>query len=158
MIERYIRCKNCQIIYLWNSYNRSRESCTDYCPECKEAVNAALQTIPRKFESRSLPTSEIPQFSDVTWENIVEWEEDLRTRRQTSLVAKRIGVGLFNLDTGDHMSVRWVDATSGAHQGVSFKVSSWDTNPEKTIEVGMEYDLANQVFTGEVWRYRYYAP
>lgn len=156
MIERYIRCKHCQGIYLWNSYNRSSSSSTDHCPECKGAINAALLAIPRKFESRDKPISELPQFSDVTWETILAWEEDLRVQRLAGLVAQRIGVGLFNLHTGDHMSVRWVYATSGPHQGVSFKVSSWDVDPEKTMTVGMEYDLVKEVFTGEIWRDRYY--
>lgn len=158
MIERYIRCKHCQVIYLWNSYDRSSESSTDHCPQCKAAINAALQAIPHKFEPRDRPTSDLPQFSDVTWENIIAWEEDLRLQRQTRLVAQRVGVGLFNLETGDHMSVRWVYATSGLHQGVSFKVSSWEIDPEKTIAIGMEYDLVNQSFTGEIWRDRYYEP
>lgn len=153
MIERYIRCQHCAATYLWNSYNPSPESSTDYCPECKKAINMALQAISLKFECRYRPISELPQFH-VTWEDILAWEEDLRIQRQTSLQPTRVGVGLINLKTGDHQHVRWVRPTSGAHlnKSISFKVSSWGINPEKTIELGMEYDLVKQEFTGEVWR------
>lgn len=154
-VERYRRCEHCQDVYTYQlsgggapKYNDGR-----HCPECREAVCKALQGIPRKAECRYVDIKELPQYQDVTLDQVRVWEANLAERRKDGLVAQRIWPGLYKLDdsgklTEDVQSIRQVIASEGPHKGVAFRVSTWKQDPEYTIEVPMEFDLVGQKLLG----------
>lgn len=150
--QSYHRCATCGNEYLYqgsgHGCNRPKNSST-WCPSCKGVVDAALSMVPRLFECRYRNVLEMEHFKHVTLEMIKVWE----TTPTSGIQVRRVWPGLFNLKTGDQMSIREVVGRDGAYpvKGARFRVSTWDNDPEYTIEVPMEYDLKNERFTGHQW-------
>jgi hypothetical protein len=148
------RCRHCQAGYV---YQASGPGCGDrlnddrYCPQCKAVIVQALSALPVLFQCRYFPVSEVPEYADVTREQVEQWEADFQERRKTQVLGQRIWPGLFDMETGDQYCIRQVRATSGPHQGTPFRFSSWHNKPEHLIEVGLEWDLTQQK-RGGVWR------
>jgi hypothetical protein len=140
-------------------FQQSGQGCHDvlndgrYCRLCKAAVNEALSAIPVRFECRYIPIAELPQFADVTREDITTWEADFwRLRRESKAIyGQRIWPALIDFSANDSQTIREVRATSGRHEGTRFRVSSWQKRPDYLIEVPMEWDLTRQIALG-LWR------
>jgi len=156
--HRGTRCWHCRTYYY---YQASGHGCNDplndphYCPKCKphqiRALKEAFRDVRVRFECRYVEVQDSKRFHDVTREQIEAWQADLEERRKTQIVAERVGFPLFDLRTGDHSSTRYVRATSGPHEGTTFRVTSWKLRPDYTIEIGLEWDLVNECWGG-VWR------
>lgn len=120
------------------------------CPDCKEAVNAALSTRTRFFECRYRNITELPErFPDITIENLREWESQPPSNA-LGVPVRRVFSPLFDLETGDSQSVREIRG-QGTYASVRFRLSTWRLRPEVLIEVPMEYNLTEQRFTGREW-------
>lgn len=153
------RCDHCRAHY---TFQASGPGCGDrlndeqHCPTCREAILKALSAIPVRYECRYIPLGELEPFSDVTQQQVEEWEIEWKQAKRSKMVGRRIWPGMINLRTNEVQEIRQVMATSGPHRGVNFRVSSWsgvegeDHNPEFLIEVPMEWDRVEQVLGG-VW-------
>ena len=158
-IERYSRCIHCGCEYVWcvsgEGYNHPNSPSKDYCPTCfaaiEEATRNALAKIPRLYEDRYQDVKEIPEFSWVTLEKVLEWEaKTLEDNPESKNWARRIWPGLIDDKTGKYQYIRLVRGREEA-SSFYFRVSTWPHRPEFSIEMLREYDLVNQKFTGYHW-------
>jgi hypothetical protein len=148
--ERITRCSHCLDHYTHYPSGGAPDAHRDsrYCPACLGAITAALENVPRKYESRWVPVAEIPRFRDVTLDMLLAWEKEILAR---PLPIQRIWPGLWNLDTGDHFDIRGVPGR-GEYQGILFQVGTWGSTPiGYEIKVEMEYDAQTGEPTGNLW-------
>ena len=113
-----------------------------------------------RYKCEFYPIEQIPEVAQVTWADVERWEARLREIRKGGLVGQRIWPGLYRLDNlrcVDYMTIREVRASDGPFQGTPFRVSSWDEDPEKKIEVGMIYDLEEKQMKG-LWPHASHYP
>lgn len=160
--QAYHRCAQCGDQY---TYQGSGPGCgraendPKWCPICKGIVDRALADVPRLFECRYRPTSEVKGFEALTMEMLKEWEtkpDPFHTRLDGTNppIARRIWPGLYNLETGDSQNIYEVQAWTNApypYRSRRFRVSTWRQDPEFAIELAMEYDLREGRFTGRHW-------
>jgi len=154
--EAYHRCAQCGIEYV---YQKSGHGCgratndATWCPDCKEAVNAALQARPRLFECRHRNIMELSErFPDLSVGTLLDWESQPAEPPPTLFGApiRRVFAPLFNLETGDSQTIREIRG-QGQYASVRFRLTTWRLCTEVIIEVPMEYNLVEQRFTGHEW-------
>lgn len=157
--HRYRRCSNCQDVYTYQAsgHGAPKYNNPDYCPTCQEVIVNALRTIPQKFGRFRTPLADVPQFADVTREQIEAWyAEDQEAQRKiresstgfASIQIRPIYAGLINLQTGDHQDVRRVKALEGPHVGAVFWITVWEKSGECELDVDMERDILNDRIVG----------
>jgi hypothetical protein len=107
--------------------------------------------VERHFECRYQDVKEIPELAGITLAQVLEWEQEhLGDSVKNTLRVRRIFMPLFDMITGDSQTSREVPGR-GDFVGYRFKVTTWKTNPEFSIEVPREYDLRGHRFTGLNW-------
>lgn len=145
------RCTHCASPYTYQmiSWGAPPFNDSQYCPDCAERIHTALKSVPRRFECRFRPISEIPAVADVTLEMVLEWERQWDYETQ-GVAIRRIYTGLVDVETGDTQDVRLIKGKS-PYTGWGFKVATWKQSPEYSIEIPMEFDLQVGQFTGEQW-------
>lgn len=144
-MQHYIlRCKHCHKEYTYCTYGNGPEYGTefgcsmDYCAECQTAIDDALSRITKKFEARDLEIDQPGLFSVF---NKIRAEEEKKEKLWPNI--HRIG------ECGDYDN-----AEKYIHNKRKFFVR-WndDTPDEKHIFISMEYDLLNNEFTKNPWKY-----
>lgn len=151
--DAFTRCTHCHDRYI---YGVSGFHCNDhrskvYCKTCLEAVQGALAKVPKKFEPRWVSVTELPQFQNLTLEEVLGWELEDRRANEGKLQVQRIWPGMVNMETGDTFSLRQVKGR-GRFSGVFFQVGTWSMTTERyTIKVEMEVDLQTGKLTGHHW-------
>lgn len=145
MMERYVRCINCGVEYLWQSSGpRSPEfNDKEYCPGCKQKVVEALSSVPKKYECRHRDIKEIPQLSHLSLEEVMSWYDP-------NQMIRRIWPGLYNLETGDRQTIEEILGKQ-EYSRWRFKVATWRDSREYSIEVPWEYDVVSKQFTNRWW-------
>jgi hypothetical protein len=125
-----------------------------YCSGCYKIIQDALQRVPQKYEKRTVDVVELPEFADITWEMVAEWENQWRQtcEKENRLQIQQIGVPLYNLgDPENHNNSRKVVCPDGKHKGIGFWLNTWSKTPEQNVvSVDMEYDIRDKKITG-VW-------
>jgi hypothetical protein len=155
----YKRCTHCGIRY---EYQQSGAGCerpendNRYCPSCKgvygEALRQVFAKVPRRYEGRYRNVKEVSKYADVDLKTILRWEQSMRTPKdETRIPIQRIWPGLYNLETGDTMTIREIVAQDGNHKGQRFRLNLWEQTQEHEIKIEMEYDLVEGRFTGACW-------
>lgn len=150
----YRRCIHCKDVYEYqmSGWGARKYNDGDYCPRCMEVVSDALKSIKPRYACREVPIEGTP-YSDVTIEDIDRWNaNDAGQPSVFGARIQRIWPGLFDLKTGDEMSIKQVIATDGPHKGVAFQLSRWKISREYEIKVSMEWDIIKDQSTGDLWR------
>lgn len=138
------RCKNCQRTYTYCTYGNGPEYGTEsgcsmeYCADCQKAIDAALAAIPRKYEWRWLEIRPTLGLFDALTETREKVE---KARRESDLpvILPLVYSTYDNVDTY-------------IRDGVEYRVEWNDPTPEeKHVLVKMEYSLADDCFTNNVW-------
>ena len=144
-MQHYIlRCKHCHKEYTYCTYGNGPEYGTefgcsmDYCAECQSAIDNALSQITKKFEARDLEIDQPGLFSVF---DKIRAEEEKKEKLWPNI--HRVG------ECGDYDN-----AEIYIHDRKKFYVR-WndDTPAEKHIFISMEYDLLNNEFTKNPWKY-----
>lgn len=144
-MQHYIlRCKHCQKEYTYCTYGNGPEFGTecgcsmDYCAECQTAIDNALSQITKKFEARDLEIDQPGLFSVF---DKIRTEEEKKEKLWPSILRFGECGNYDNAEIYVHdrkkFFVRWND----------------DTPDEKHIFISMEYDLLNNEFTKNPWKY-----
>ena len=142
------RCAHCGEVYtrLLSGGHPSEHSDGHYCPECFDAVTKALVAIPRKVRPEWVDVRKVPQFSDVTLEDVLRWdqiEKDTQVQNgvEGRLVVTKLAMPLFDSDDPENRNdVRYVTAKDGPHKGIEFILSTWTKKSDYEIKVCMEVD------------------
>lgn len=161
------RCGHCGVRYLYQGSGHGCNNPTNdphHCPDCKQVILDALAQVPRRYEVRRRKISEIPQFAGITLDTVLDWEHRDKERQRAEIARKeargeftfplplqRIFPGLFDLETGDVMSIRQVPGFD-EFQGYSFQLSIWKQKPDYEIRIEAEYDLVHDKYTGALWK------
>lgn len=160
MRHTYKRCTHCGIRY---EYQQSGAGCgrpendSRYCMPCKgvydEALRRAFSGVARRYESRYRDIKEMPEYADVDLETLLRWEQGMKAPDGVfkGMFVQQVWPGLFNLETGDSMSIRQVIAQDGPHKGRRFQLHLWKQSGEHEVKIEMEYDLIEGRFTGACW-------
>lgn len=140
-MQSYIlRCKHCQREYSTSEDGASME----YCPECQKAIDKALKKIPVKFKPKQMEITEpmlFPLFDRIK-------KDDEEKHKNGELVWPAV-IGLTGepFDGYDNIDVF-------IHNRKKYLVKYNDETPEdRHIYVSMVYDILNEKFTKEPWRY-----
>ena len=136
-IERYSRCAHCGRKYIWcvsgKGYNHPNSPSKNYCSVCYEAIKEALAKIPRAFESRYNNVKDIPEFSWVTLEKVLEWESEFFSENSASKSwtanITRIWPGLVDVKAGEYQYIRLVRGREEASE-YDFRLSTWPHRPD----------------------------
>ena len=157
MMHEYRRCTHCGVRYTYQSSGHCDNPLNhgDWCADCYQVVRTALSGVPRRYERRSQSFREIPRYEGIPLDRFLAWEAiDDADRAQRSsagqVVARRIGMPLFNLKTGDSQNVRGVRGHD-EFEGHFFMLATWQHDPDYDATVEMEYDLIAGQFTGRPW-------
>ncbi len=158
------RCVHCGTVYYclrsgWGFPEYGDHSNPDYCLDCYQVILKALEAVPKKFEHRTMNVQELEQFSDVSWEQVVKWEEEYETSPEKKalegkVIARRVFAPLFDLtDPDNRFSAREVAARNGPHTGVKFILETWTKTSDKNgVRIEVEWDLENDKLVGP-WKW-----
>lgn len=165
------RCAHCGSSYIYQGSGSDipELNSSEWCSDCYKIVIAALSVAPRKYCGKYRDIQEIPEFSEITLPTLLEWESARTAQRKAANTEGKpecaacsfrsmfavnftgIFPGLYDHETGEIQNGREVVAPSGRFQGVRFKLATWKTKPEYSIEIEMEWDLVESAWTGRRW-------
>jgi hypothetical protein len=137
--QKTLRCNHCRIIYSYYSSTYGFEAAHNsdrYCPDCMEAIENVLESIPIKFEKRFIPTNDYTKEQITLAQNERCSEKPLSSRRLTS--------PLFDLtdpiNSQTSVCERMLDPTLKCM--VYYAATWWSKNPDK-VEIKKEiwYDI-----------------
>lgn len=135
-----VRCKHCQREYSTSEDGASME----YCPECQKAIDEALGKIPVKFKPKQMEIVEPMLFP--LFDKIKKDDEEERKKNKFAWSAV-IGLNGEPFDGYDNIDVF-------IHNRKKYLVKYNDETPEdRHIYVSMVYDVLNEKFTNQPWRY-----
>ena len=140
--SRTHRCIHCKDVYIYHPscYGEMFQfNDNQFCPECKEVVEKALNKIPIKCKKRFVSTT------DYTKDEIVTAQE---TRMNNGVPTKRMQPCLFDLsqssNSQENVCEQMRDPVSG--QMIYYSATWWTKTPNK-VEINKEiwWDIQNNI-------------
>lgn len=134
--HRRKRCISCGVRYSYQAsgWGAPKYNHHDYCQECYEVVCEALKKVPRKFKKDLVETEE------VTLEQLREWEQAWKDEHEEKVqngsmffpYVRRIGVPMYNVETGAVMKNEFVTGRDDFHHRV-FNYEYWPGKEDEAV-------------------------